>query len=237
MGRDTNIREDLYIDLGKKLSTSKTIDYGEPVPEELPLPTDTRTRTLPVKTIHEFYRLFQQVITVAETEDGKSYSLRLVEEYPPDETLLPCYTISLVSRVPFGSRSSGQEFVPRYIESRGSREFSGTGTHVYNQRYENVLEIGVWAKTNKVANSLSEWLEEKFFQYLWVFEYGGFTQPIRYLGRNEDTSRLVKNQRVHVRPLRFLVITSRITERDETIVRKLAMKYNITTDSGDTASS
>jgi hypothetical protein len=228
-----NVRDDLYKklvdDFPDQLPVQRNENADNLREKDLKTPTDRAVTTEP-KTIANFYELFSKVVETAETEDGSAYNLIFVEEYPPVDEDLPCLSAKLLSRSPWQDVKGRRELKPRPMHTIPDPEHPGNMMEVYFHRHQNEVEISVWAKTNKAANSISDWVED--YEYQWVFEWGGFSQPIFYIGRGEDKTKEIRGQLVHQRPLRFFVITGRITKKREASIRRITLQLGIDTSEG-----
>lgn len=177
------------------------------------------------RTLQEFFELFQKVLTTANEYDKVNYDLKLTNEYPTDpsvDTELPAISVLLLGRTP-----AYKEVEPRLIRVVNDPENAGNMLEIYAQRQSNRIAFDIWTRTNKDGNILAEWIEEKFFEYLWVFKWGGF-QNIVFLGRDQDETEMIKgSQLIHKRRLRFELLTSRITKRSVAQMRKIRIDFGI----------
>jgi hypothetical protein len=224
---ENEIRQDLYEEVLEKMPKGQSMETYEKASvlrrKELAQP-EQRSVTTQVRNLSEFYDLFRKVMNAAAEVDGLAYTYSLVEEFPPSEEELPAFSCRLIERTPWADTKGRKELVPRYMETKADLDQPGSVTEIYFHRQTNIVEVTVWAKTNKVANLLSDWVEEKFFENLWAFQWSGIPQPIVFLGRAEDMKKEVKGQLIHGRPLRFLVNTGRITKRNMATLRKISLK-------------
>jgi hypothetical protein len=226
---DGNIREDLIRRLQERKPGGASISLDErqpPTNSEGLHPQINRAYTTQVKDLSDFYLLFQKVLEAAREYDGVEYPIRFVEEFPPDETEVPCFTVKLISRMPYETKTAA-EIGPRFVESFDDSDNPGSRISRFIRRQNNIVLITVWAKTNKVANDFAEWVEDRFFEFIWAFQWGGLGHPVTYLGRDEDIVSGDGEQKVHGRPLNFKIVTSKITDRRQTILRKIAIRAGI----------
>jgi len=185
-----------------------------------------RSRTTEVATLPEFYELFQKVLAAASDYDGRSYEIRFTHEYPPVDAELPTFTIKLISRRPF-EVNGRREYGPRYTEEFTDPDYTGDIISTELRRQQNVVQITVWGKTRKAVDELANWVEDKFFEYLWAFQWGGMAHPVRWVGRGEDIYKPERGNQIYGAPITFEVNTGKITFRRVTALRNLAVKLGI----------
>lgn len=185
-----------------------------------------RARTTEVKTLFEFYDLFKKVLEFATDVDGTNYPIKFTLEYPPTGAELPCFTTKLISREPLklrGTREMGQ----RFMGERPDPDYPGEVVQEYLIRRYNTIEMTVWAKTNKVAQEMVEWLEDKYWEYLWALQWGGVSHPVEWLGRGGDIYEQEREQQMYGAPTTFGVITGKISKKRVTTIRKLAISLGL----------
>jgi hypothetical protein len=185
-----------------------------------------RARTTEVKTLVEFYNLLRKVLEAAAEIDGLAHPVRITQEFPPIETVLPCFSIKLIKRMPLDLKGI-KEVSPRYMTTNLDPNYPGEQISEYMMRQDNVIEVTTWAKTNKVANDQAEWLEEKFWEYLWTLQWGGIAHPVRWLGRGEDIYKQIRDQQMYGAPAVFGIVTCKITKRRATSIRKIDISIGI----------
>jgi hypothetical protein len=226
------IRQDLETELAGRLTASTRRDLLEGGQvlrlEDIAQPTD-RSKTITVKTLMEFYDLFRKVMEAARIQDGFEHEIRFSKEFPPVEGELPCFTGSLIRREPY-SVNGRKELAARFMEEIEDPDFPGDVIERYQRRQTNTVRITVWAKTSKVADELAEWIEDKFYENLWIFQWCGLSHPIIWLGRESDREETVRNQKMYAAPLTFQVITAKITQRRSTALRNVAVRIGLLID-------
>jgi len=185
-----------------------------------------RSRTTPVKTLFEFYELFKKVLEFATEIDGTNYPIRYTLEYPPSPSELPCFTVKLVSRRALNLKGT-KEMSPRFMQESPDPDYPGEKLQEFLVRRYNVIEITTWAKTNKVAQELVEWLEDVYWQYLWALQWGGTAHPVEWLDRGSDKYMEVREQPMYGAPTTFGVITAKITRKRVTTIRKMAYSLGL----------
>lgn len=193
-----------------------------------PLTRDRPASTTQAKTIDEFYVLLQKVLEAAVIIDGTDYLIRMTKEWPPIDAALPCFSIKLLGREPWSNRGR-RELAPRLIEELPDPQFPGDVLQIYQRRQLNEIQITCWARTSKTADKLANWLEDKFYEYMWVLQWAGTSQPITWLGRDEDIYREERRQQMYGAPIRFQVVTAKLTYKRATILRRIARTLGITT--------
>jgi len=193
------------------------------------LESKERARTLEIKDILDFYSFFKKVLEYAKEEDGLNYPITFSMEFPPSETNLPCFVGRLISRSPF-SPNGTKEKAGRFMGEYEDPDYPGELLQEFLFRQQNMVEITIWAKTNKVANELASWLENKFFEYLWAFQWAGFAHPIEWIGRGSDQYQLVREQDMYGTPFTFKVITGKIVVKRVTALRKFAFSLGLITE-------
>jgi len=224
------IREDLYNTTVDSLPDGIEVEPyegGEVLRKKMLSQSEERGKTTEPRTIAQFYDLFKRVLEEATAEDGTNYEIRFTEEDTPADTELPAFTVKLLSRRPYADSRGRRELKPRFREEISDPDMPGNRMQVFTQRQDNEVKITVWARTNKIANRLADWVEEKFFEYTWAFRWAGFSPPVIFLGRDGDITENERNQLIHGRPMRFHVVTERITTTSEAIIRRVAVKLGI----------
>lgn len=226
---DSLIRQDL-------ISTTRD-NFGRPLPldvnergqrlrrENLVQPF-LRARTTPVKNLFEFYSLFKQVLEFAQEVEGTAYPINFTLEYPPTEAELPCFTARLISRAPLNLKGT-KEMAPRMMQEYEDPDYPGEKVQEYLIRRYNTIEMTIWAKTNKVAQEMVEWLEDVYWQYLWALQWGGISHPIEWLGRGSDVYKQVREQQIYGALTTLGVVTGKITKKRVTTIRKLAVSLGL----------
>ena len=185
-----------------------------------------RSRTTEISTLVGFYELLKQVLETATEMDGTNYDIRFTLEFPPVSAVLPCFSTKLVSRRPLKLRGT-REMGPRFMQEYEDPDYPGEFIQEYLIRQYNTIEVTIWAKTNKVANQMGEWLEDKFWEYLWALQWGGSSHPVEWLGRGTDRYEQVREQQMYGVPTTFGVITGKITKKRVTAIRKLAISLGL----------
>jgi hypothetical protein len=185
-----------------------------------------RARTTEVTNLVEFYELFKKVLETATEMDGTAYPIRFTMEYPPVGAVLPCFSTKLISSRPLKLRGT-REMGPRLMAAYEDPDYPGEIIEEHLVRQYNTIEMVVWAKTNKVANEMAEWVLDKFWEYLWALQWGGSSHPVEWLGRGEDKYDEVREQGMFGAPITFGVITGRITKKRVTALRKLAISLGL----------
>ena len=224
-----NLRDDLHRDLRDSIPKNQSYELHE---NSLTLSAEEKeikgepSRTTRVRTIKEFKSLFQKVLETATDMDGTKYPIRFVGDSPPVDAELPCFTTKLISRRPFNAAGT-KELRPRPMKSVDDPDQPGNIIEQEFRRQENIIEITVWAKSSKERDKLSDWIESVFYEYIWAFGWGGFTNPVLWEGRDEDVTKQVQNQTIHGAPIRFYVVTGVITSKRTARFRHLAVKIGI----------
>ena len=185
-----------------------------------------RSKTVAVRNLGEFYELFMKTLKLAQEIDGTAYTLRFTTEFPTSQSELPCFTVRLLDRRPW-SVNGRKEVGPRYREVMIDQDYPGEEIEIYAHQFENVIRLDVWAVDYKHANELADWVEDKFFEYLWALKWGGTAHPIQFLGRGADGKKRIQNQIVHYCPLTFSVMTQKVTQKRESILRSIAIRLGI----------
>ena len=226
---DSNIRKDLQDTTRARISRPVSIPLAERGQrlrhEDLVQPFE-RARTTQVKNLFEFYELFKKTLEFATEIDGTNYPINFTLEYPPTAAELPCFTTKLVERSPL-ALGKVKEMAPRFMGEQPDPDYPGEMVQEFLIRRYNTIEMTVWAKTNKVAQEMVEWLEDVYWQYLWALQWGGFSHPVEWLGRGEDIYNQEREQQMYGAPTTFGVITGKITKKRVTSIRKLAISLGL----------
>jgi len=179
---------------------------------------DQKTRTPgPAKNILEVMDLIKSAVEdyetrVHSTNDSK---IHITYEEPDKLTNLEALTIKLIRREPgmFGQgtafENKTRQLRPLLREEISDPENPGYKRAVMGQFYDNLLRLTCWARTNKVANERSLWLENVMEEYAWFFTYSGVNR-ILYHGRGPEETITVDQSRVYGRSLDYFVRTEKI---------------------------
>jgi len=201
-------------------------EKGQPVRNDRVTEPPDRARTTQIKTISEFYALFLNTLEAAKEVDGTKYPVRLVKEFPPIPEKLPCFVVKLISRRPW-SPNGRTQYGDRYMQEIQDPDFVGQSLIEQVRLQENVVQVSVLAKTSKVADEMAQWVEDKFFEYLWALQWGGPGHPVLWLGRGEDKYIEKREQQVYEAPLTFKVVTQQVTRQRVSQIRKVAIQAGI----------
>lgn len=188
-----------------------------------------RAYTTETKTINEFYELLKKVFDAATVIDGTEYPITITKEYPPIDAKLPVFSLKLLDRRPWSFRGR-KELAPRQMEELPDPQYPGTNLRIHQRRQINEVQLVCWARTSKVADDLANWVEDKFYEYMWVLQWGGLSHPVEWLGRDEDMYRKDRQQQMYGAPVRFSVVTSKITYERVSVLRKLTHLFGIATE-------
>jgi hypothetical protein len=227
----TYLRQDVLEDADSRLP-----EHGVSLTEDsLPLRKEDvvspflRARTTPAKTINEFYDLFRKVLEAATELDGTNYPIRFAKGNLPIESQLPCFTVKLMKRGPFETKGR-KEYAFRDMEEINDPDFAGDILQTHMRREENRIRLTVWAADSNVMDDLANWLEDKFYEFLWVFQWAGMSHPVLWEGRGEDIYDPARNQGVYGAPIDFRVITAKITHSRLSSLRHLSYKLGLLVD-------
>jgi hypothetical protein len=188
-----------------------------------------RAHTTQTKTVNEFYELLKKVFDAATVIDGTEYPITITKEYPPIDAKLPVFSLKLLDRRPWSFRGK-REMGPRQIEEVPDPQFPGSNLRIHQRRQINEIQLVCWARTSKVADDLANWVEDKFFEYLWALQWGGVAHPVEWLGRDQDKYLVERQQQMYGAVVRFSVVTSKITYERVSILRKLTHLFGIATE-------
>ena len=161
--------------------------------------------------------------------------VELSEEYPPVDLKTEVITYRLIARVPatvsparpdidMGS-GARHEWVPRARYIKENPEKPNHRTVIMGQLFDNVVEFCCWAKTNKVADQRSFWLQDLLNIYRFYFKLRGFPEVI-FQSRLEDfelEGGATAGNRLRGRPLRYLVRTDRTFAIYEPVLRDIVI--------------
>lgn len=231
------IRLDIHAEAAEKIKSPGTVSLTEEyeelkklreailaIEDERTTPIDVSKRrayTTQAKSLDEFYELMMKVLQAANIIDGTEYSLSFTKEYPPVDAKLPAISAKLLRRSPWSFRGR-QELMPRVMEDLPDPQYPGNTLQILLRRQINEVELICWAKTAKEMGRLAEWVEDKFYEYLWVLQWCGEAHPITWIGRGEDIYREDRMQPMYGAPLRFSVVTGKISYKRSTILRRFA---------------
>lgn len=179
---------------------------------------EQKTRTPgPAKNILEVMDLIKSAVEDYETRTHSTTDskINIVYEEPDKLTNLEALTIKLIRREPgmFGQgtafENKTRQLKPLLREEVDDLENPGYKRAILGQFYDNILRLTCWARTNKVANERSLWLENVMEEYAWFFAYSGVNR-ILYYGRGPEDTITVDQSRVYGRCLDYFVRTEKI---------------------------
>ena len=223
------IQEHLYNELYKKAQENKQLtvnksETGYSLRASDLKGTGERSVSNEPQSIEEFYKLFNYILSKADENDGTNYNLNVTEESPTDQNLdttVPAMTFRLIRMTP-----ANREIRPRLIEQYSDPDHPGDILEVFRRSQNCTIEVTISTRTNKSANTIVSWVEDKFFEYLWVFEWKGFHKA-NFIGREEDKTESIKGQLIHKRMLRFTVETCRITKARSAKIKKIILDLSV----------
>jgi hypothetical protein len=215
----TDVHQDL-VDRTPRTSNFGIVEDGQRIQYSRVIQPFERSRTTNVRSLSEFYELFQKILVAASEYEGKAYQIRFTKEYPPIDAQLPSFTVRLVERGPLVINGK-EERTPRHVETFTDPDFPGDVIDQEIRRVANTIELVVWARTGDACDELATWVERKFFEYVWTIQWGGLSHPVIWLGRGGDIHREEAKQHIHGAPHRFQVVTSEITQRRKTAMRRI----------------
>jgi hypothetical protein len=191
-------------------------------------------RPQPAKSLVEFIELVQKVIEDKEVVNNiiEDQKVLFTPEYPPQELDKVTISFSIVRREP-ASTSQGrhfnqerQEWKPRVREIIDDPNNPGYKLIVLGQKFENVVQFIIWAKTHKEANKRAEWFEDLMREYAWFIKYKGVDE-FYMLERGEDIILDVDQQRIVGRPFHYYVRTEKLTYLSEPTIRRIILELGI----------
>lgn len=226
----STINEKLYNDLHRKNQANKQVQTsqnqdGTVLRRAEVGDSQERSVNSPPRPVSEFFPLFQKVLDIADEQDGTKYNLKVTEGYPTDpniKTEFPLVTFRVLSKSP-----ADRELKPRLLRVVPDPDFPSDTLSIFQRSYDCRIEMVLWTRTNKDANVLIEWIEDKFFEYLWYFEWIGGYKHVIYTGRGEDDTDMVNDQSLHKRTLKFSLKTSKITKKREAQIKKIKLELNV----------
>jgi hypothetical protein len=191
-------------------------------------------RPQPAKNIVEFFELTKQVIEDKEIANNiiEDQKVLFTPEYPPQELDKVTISFSVVRREP-ASTSQGrhfnqqrQEWKPRVREIIDDPNNPGYKLMILGQKFENIVQFIIWAKTHKEANKRAEWFEDLMREYAWFIKYKGVDE-FYMLERGEDIILDVDQQRIVGRPFHYYVRTEKLTYLSEPTIRRIILELGI----------
>jgi hypothetical protein len=180
---------------------------------------DQKTRTPgPAKNILEVMDLIKSAVEDYETRTHSTTDSKIEVTYEqPDKPIsLEALTIKLIRREPgmFGQgtafENNTRQLKPLLREETDDLENPGYKRAIMGMFYDNVLRLTCWARTNKVANDRSLWLETVMEEYAWFFAYSGVNRFL-YHGRGPEETITVDESKLYGRCIDYFVRTEKIT--------------------------
>lgn len=231
---DNNLRQDIHQSVRDKIpSTNDTglQEVAEPLRARDVLEPFDRSRTNEVVTYPEFKEIFRKAVAFAEEAENRSYSINVIEGFcPPEDAQLPCLTFQRLKSMPYEGGTGVKERAFRQMESLDDPDYPGNIILREFRRVENLVEIKIWAKDEKECERLADWLEDMFYEYLWVFQWCGLAHPMTWETTGAEEKETVRNQVFRAIPLTFRVITGKIIYKRVTRLRKFSIRVGILRD-------
>lgn len=191
-------------------------------------------RPNPAKNINEFFELTKQVVEDKEKVDNiiEDQLIEFTPEYPPDKFDKVTISFSIVRREP-ATMSQGrhfnqgrQEWKPHIREIKDDPNNPKYKIYVMGQKFENVVQFIVWAKTHKEANKRAIWFEDLMREYAWFIKYKGVDE-FYMLERGEDIILDVDEQRIVGRPFHYFVRTEKLTYLSEPTIQRIILELGV----------
>jgi hypothetical protein len=188
----------------------------------------------PAKSLDDFIALTKESIEAKEHVDNtpEENKILFTAEYPPTELETVTVSYSLLRREP-ASTSGGrhfnqqrQEWKPHVREIIDDPNNPGYKLIILGQKFENIVQFIIWAKTNKEANKRATWFEDLMREYAWFIKYKGVNE-FYMLERGEDIILDIDQQRVVGRPFHFYVRTEKLTYLSEPTIRRVMLELGI----------
>lgn len=191
-------------------------------------------RPNPAKSLNQFFELTKEVIGDKEHVDNtiEESKILFTPEYPPKDIERVTMSFSVVRREP-ASMSQGrhfnqqrQEWKPHVREIKDDPNNPGYKLTVLGQKFENIVQFILWAKTHKEANKRADWFEDLMREYAWFIKYKGVDE-FYMLERGEDIILDVDQQRIVGRPFHYYVRTEKLTYLSEPTIRRIILELGI----------
>jgi len=227
-----NLRTDLVSEIRLRVPessiTKDLLEDGVP-PREIDIvsPTDRSRSQNNAKTLPEFYEFFEKVINAAEEIDGKAYHLKITKSYPSIDASFPIITMRLRSRGPWTSERGTKEFSPRFMEEKEDPENPGDIIQTWMRRQRNLVEMKIWARSGETCDEITDWLENMFYEYLWIFQWGGLSHPVVWIGRESDMVINERQNQIYSSTVTMQIDTSVVTVKRTTRLRKLLFSLGL----------
>ena len=234
------LSEDLTTDQKKIQIIAETL-YSQVTKDAIVL-EHLGTTPNPAKTIFEAMDLFKVAIEDYERREDKINDAKVIVTYEkPDkeiEKLLierkgkAIITIGLTRRQPgaFGKgapwQSSVANQVPILREEFPDPDYPGYQRSVLGYYYDNLITLTVWARTNKVANEVSLWVENVMEEYTWFFRWSGVARFL-FDGRQKDEHIDVDQNRYYGRPIDYFVRTEKLKEYSQKELEKIIIRLQV----------
>ena len=190
----------------------------------------------PAQDIDGFTDLVMRVIEEQQnSEDTPTKNrVRFLQDFPPGDITTEIITYGLLRRWP-ASMSQGRDFnqkrrevKPRVRGIEDDPTRPGYAVVTLGQRFENELVFTCWAKTNKQANRRARWLEDTLRDWTWYIRYMGINN-FYFLGQDKDEVLSLDGTKnvLMGRPLRYWVMTERMSHVLEPTIRRIVVKYGL----------
>ena len=153
-------------------------------------------------SIYNFFRIFSRLAKAVYPRDildgnGVGKELRVVSAYPDDLLeyaggtevnpaggFIDTITFQITRREPASLRDKpfnpAKELKPRFMDYTNTGE--SQAIEIRKQRFDNLIQLDCWTRSNKEADEMMEWLEEFLVQYASYFKDMGIVEMYYFRG-------------------------------------------------------
>lgn len=183
-------------------------------------------------TLTSFFELVSSLISDAQTKEGRSFNVPLVEEYPPENISdygEEVITFKVVERKPGLMNTKGTSRPQRkkmhYYEYMDEK-YPNKVVTVESRPVDHIIELCCWATNNNLANKRALWLEKLMINCSFVFEING-AERFYWKDRKSDTYMTSGNQRIFYRQLHFFLRLREFDAKINSTLRNILIESGI----------
>lgn len=190
-----------------------------------------------IMSLEKFFQLTADVIEDAQARQGIDGDKRtkLIEEFPGEEYWKNAgaghkvITWKVRERQPARMDAKGRgrpQWGNTWVRDLMTRDYPANTIVIDGRPIDHTIEFTCWSESATLANELALWLERTLCQNDWAFKAKGVDRFI-WTGRGPDTFWTSSGQRLHQRPLTWMVRLFEYEARALTQIKSFNLELNL----------